>query len=451
MLSASCRLRPPPCPSIIVFAPPCTKALCAGRTSCFDAGLIHLLSRPEPPKAATDQSPQQHPVTSNKAPLEQRRRAPMTAIGLPSLPHVKPHRGAPPTGKPARAPQKRQRRSGSADSDDDLPLAELVRSQPAATKKRLKSDMPLPRQSPEKPQPEPQSKSPASVPALRKQKGAGALPLPLQKQEASAPSSGSRPTRGKTPVLPVTLQLGGQLTVTLDEVPRAVAPLAVPAPEGTRTREQDADAINLVSDALPGGLEPGVVPVGTGDRVPRVSGSGAVSAVNGGLPADAVYGAGSAPVQETAAQREAAAGVPVYINRTSMPARVGRLDGRYYPPPNERISWQGDLGEMEAPVEKFVEEAIGKKLSRKKARYEILLTGDSFDRTLRDYLFEQCCICELPTDAESLLICSNDVCQFGYHMYCLDPPLSSLPDEDVDWFCPHCEQGLSPRRWQSPE
>lgn len=31
-----------------------------------------------------------------------------------------------------------------------------------------------------------------------------------------------------------------------------------------------------------------------------------------------------------------------------------------------------------------------------------------------------------------------DECNYGYHMMCLDPPLSELPEED--WYCPSCKR-----------
>lgn len=45
-------------------------------------------------------------------------------------------------------------------------------------------------------------------------------------------------------------------------------------------------------------------------------------------------------------------------------------------------------------------------------------------------------MCNRDDDDESMLLC--DKCDAGYHMGCLDPPLSSLPAGD--WFCPKCEK-----------
>ncbi|XP_077346932.1 E3 ubiquitin-protein ligase UHRF1-like [Lithobates pipiens] len=45
-----------------------------------------------------------------------------------------------------------------------------------------------------------------------------------------------------------------------------------------------------------------------------------------------------------------------------------------------------------------------------------------------------CHICGGKQDPGKQLLC--DECDMAFHMYCLDPPLSALPDED--WYCPEC-------------
>ncbi|KAK9457741.1 PLU-1-like protein-domain-containing protein [Dipodascopsis uninucleata] len=47
---------------------------------------------------------------------------------------------------------------------------------------------------------------------------------------------------------------------------------------------------------------------------------------------------------------------------------------------------------------------------------------------------ENCEICGRGDDALSMLLC--DDCDSGYHMYCLNPPLKSIPD--YDWYCDKC-------------
>lgn len=50
---------------------------------------------------------------------------------------------------------------------------------------------------------------------------------------------------------------------------------------------------------------------------------------------------------------------------------------------------------------------------------------------------QMCEICMRGDDGLSMLLC--DECNRGYHMYCLDPPLTSIPKSQ--WFCPPCLVG----------
>jgi uncharacterized Zn finger protein (UPF0148 family) len=47
-----------------------------------------------------------------------------------------------------------------------------------------------------------------------------------------------------------------------------------------------------------------------------------------------------------------------------------------------------------------------------------------------------CTVCDRDDDDESMLLC--DGCDAGYHMGCLSPPLTSVPQGD--WFCPPCDE-----------
>ena len=47
-----------------------------------------------------------------------------------------------------------------------------------------------------------------------------------------------------------------------------------------------------------------------------------------------------------------------------------------------------------------------------------------------------CSACGKDDDDENMLVC--DGCDGLYHMYCLDPPLSAVPEGD--WFCPECTE-----------
>ncbi|NXN80958.1 UHRF2 ligase, partial [Bombycilla garrulus] len=50
--------------------------------------------------------------------------------------------------------------------------------------------------------------------------------------------------------------------------------------------------------------------------------------------------------------------------------------------------------------------------------------------------FCSCYFCGGKQDAHMQLLC--DECNMAYHIYCLNPPLSKIP-EDEDWYCPSCK------------
>ena len=47
-----------------------------------------------------------------------------------------------------------------------------------------------------------------------------------------------------------------------------------------------------------------------------------------------------------------------------------------------------------------------------------------------------CEVCNFPNDEEFMLLC--DYCNLGWHMYCLEPPLTVLPPAKDAWLCPTC-------------
>ncbi|XP_051960870.1 E3 ubiquitin-protein ligase UHRF2-like [Xyrauchen texanus] len=54
--------------------------------------------------------------------------------------------------------------------------------------------------------------------------------------------------------------------------------------------------------------------------------------------------------------------------------------------------------------------------------------------------FCSCCVCGGKQDAHMQLLC--DECNMAFHIYCLNPPLSEIPD-DEDWYCPTCKNDSS--------
>ena len=53
---------------------------------------------------------------------------------------------------------------------------------------------------------------------------------------------------------------------------------------------------------------------------------------------------------------------------------------------------------------------------------------------------DACGICNLSNKQNEMLEC--DKCSQGYHMACLTPPLTEIPEED--WLCDRCR----PARWE---
>ena len=67
----------------------------------------------------------------------------------------------------------------------------------------------------------------------------------------------------------------------------------------------------------------------------------------------------------------------------------------------------------------------------------------TIDSSLREvHASHACHICSMQDREDTMLIC--DGCQRGYHLSCLDPPLDSVPEEEI-WCCPEClQQGITP-------
>ncbi|KAJ2661771.1 hypothetical protein IWW48_002165 [Coemansia sp. RSA 1200] len=66
-------------------------------------------------------------------------------------------------------------------------------------------------------------------------------------------------------------------------------------------------------------------------------------------------------------------------------------------------------------------------------------TGTTRSSKTTGILPDHCEVCKSGEDDENMLIC--DGCDCGFHMYCLNPPLSSIPRND--WYCDACVLGTS--------
>ena len=60
---------------------------------------------------------------------------------------------------------------------------------------------------------------------------------------------------------------------------------------------------------------------------------------------------------------------------------------------------------------------------------------------------EICIVCGSGEDADKMLLCDGDGCDSGYHIFCLTPPLSTIPPGD--WYCQMCEK--KKKRRQRPK
>nr|CCA21504.1 conserved hypothetical protein [Albugo laibachii Nc14] len=64
----------------------------------------------------------------------------------------------------------------------------------------------------------------------------------------------------------------------------------------------------------------------------------------------------------------------------------------------------------------------------------------------KEYEDEECRVCHFDGNESQMLLC--DGCDQAYHLYCLHPPLTCIPDGD--WFCPKCAERKRPEEPQLP-
>ena len=61
-------------------------------------------------------------------------------------------------------------------------------------------------------------------------------------------------------------------------------------------------------------------------------------------------------------------------------------------------------------------------------------SSDNVDTTLHPPRNLPCEVCGSKTSESKMLLCDGPQCGKGYHTYCLEPPLTEIPEND--WFCP---------------
>lgn len=52
-----------------------------------------------------------------------------------------------------------------------------------------------------------------------------------------------------------------------------------------------------------------------------------------------------------------------------------------------------------------------------------------------------CHVCGVKQDPDKQLLC--DECDMAFHIYCLNPPLPKIPEDEDDWYCPECRTDTS--------
>lgn len=69
--------------------------------------------------------------------------------------------------------------------------------------------------------------------------------------------------------------------------------------------------------------------------------------------------------------------------------------------------------------------------------------SDHDDDHMKDKNETRCLGCGDIDDEENFLLCDNTEgdgqCSYGAHIYCLNPPLFSLPAKEELWYCPSCD------------
>lgn len=83
-----------------------------------------------------------------------------------------------------------------------------------------------------------------------------------------------------------------------------------------------------------------------------------------------------------------------------------------------------------------------KKCRKKKKEVERLRWGDEsdVDPEAEAFLGYHNAQCELCATGGKLLCC--DGCARAYHFSCVQPPITKLPTDDDEWFCPYCQEAF---------
>ncbi|XP_076642179.1 ubiquitin-like with PHD and ring finger domains 1 [Halictus rubicundus] len=118
---------------------------------------------------------------------------------------------------------------------------------------------------------------------------------------------------------------------------------------------------------------------------------------------------------------------------------IGTLHiGRYQLLENRKVNPKGEIFAIEEPKllkERTPEDQQQMISNGKRRRVQATCHAclDNPSKTCREC---GCRICAGKQDEHNLLLC--DECNFAFHLGCLTPPLTSIPEEDY-WYCPECK------------
>ncbi|KOC67234.1 E3 ubiquitin-protein ligase UHRF1 [Habropoda laboriosa] len=112
--------------------------------------------------------------------------------------------------------------------------------------------------------------------------------------------------------------------------------------------------------------------------------------------------------------------------------------GRDQPLENHKVNPKGEIFAIEEPIllkERTLEDEQHMVSSGKRRRVQANCEA-CLDNPRKKCKECGCRICAGKEDEHNLLLC--DECNSAYHLRCLNPPLTSIPEEDY-WYCPECK------------
>ncbi|XP_076763687.1 ubiquitin-like with PHD and ring finger domains 1 [Xylocopa sonorina] len=112
--------------------------------------------------------------------------------------------------------------------------------------------------------------------------------------------------------------------------------------------------------------------------------------------------------------------------------------GREQPLENRKVNPKGEIFAIEEPklLKDRTPEDEQHMISNGKRRRVQASCDACLDNPRKKCKECGCRICAGKEDEHNLLLC--DECNYAYHLNCLNPPLTSIPEEDY-WYCPECK------------